>query len=303
MSEQNNPVEIKIKYLNIKKLIKIYLINKKGRLRIFGKDFVKNNKDKCEIIYEENKYYLKEFLDEIDLNYKNKNEIELILKISEDICDMSSMFYECETLKSFPESQSYCNNNLDSDNSKVSELSNELYKNNSSYEKSKIPSKNDNKNSSGLNDLNECCKGINPIIKCKIKNISYMFYGCKSLESLPDILSILDTSGVTDMSHMFHFCTSLKSIPDISGWETNNVTNMSGMFNQCSSLEYLPDISKWKTEKVEDFSFIFFGCELLKELPDISKWDTSQASNLSNLFFKCKLLLSLPLISKCNTKM
>ena len=81
-------------------------------------------------------------------------------------------------------------------------------------------------------------KGIN-----NVTNMSYMFSGCSSLLSLPDI-SKLNTNNVIDMCQMFYKCSSLSSLPDISKWNTNNVINMSFMFMECSSLLSLPDISK-----------------------------------------------------------
>ena len=50
---------------------------------------------------------------------------------------------------------------------------------------------------------------------------------------------------VNDMSYIFDGCSSLLSLPDISKWNTNNITDMSDMFYECSSLISLPDISKW----------------------------------------------------------
>jgi len=38
------------------------------------------------------------------------------------------------------------------------------------------------------------------------------------------------------MSYMFYDCSSLQSLPDISKWNTENVTDMSCMFDSCSSL-------------------------------------------------------------------
>ena len=38
-------------------------------LRIFGKDFVKQNKNKCKIVYGNKKYKLKEYFEEIGNNY------------------------------------------------------------------------------------------------------------------------------------------------------------------------------------------------------------------------------------------
>ena len=58
------------------------------------------------------------------------------------------------------------------------------------------------------------------------------------------------------MSYMFYECRSLQSLPDISKWNTEKVTNMRSMFYSCSSLQSLPDISKWNTEKVTYMSYM-----------------------------------------------
>ena len=76
----------------------------------------------------------------------------------------------------------------------------------------------------------------------KITDMSYMFDGCSSLSSLPDI-SKWNTSNVKDMSYIFYGCSSLLSLPDISKWNTSNVNNMSHMFYECSSLLSLRNIS------------------------------------------------------------
>ena len=75
-----------------------------------------------------------------------------------------------------------------------------------------------------------------------VKDISYMFSGCTTLESIE--ASNWDTTDVTDMSYMFNECESLTSLPDISKWNTINVANMSNMFSGCKSLTSLPNISK-----------------------------------------------------------
>ena len=121
----------------------------------------------------------------------------------------------------------------------------------------------------------------NNILKIKLKginhitNMSFMFYGCSSLISLPDI-SKWNTNNVTNMSYMFNQCSSLSSLPDISKWHTNNVTNMNSMFNCCSSLISLPDISEWNTNNVNNMSHMFYRCSSLLSLPDISKWNTKE---------------------------
>ena len=62
------------------------------------------------------------------------------------------------------------------------------------------------------------------------------------------------------MGFMFSGCSSLSSLPDISKWNTNYVFDMSFMFFGCSSLSSLPDISKWNTNNVEDISEMFSEC-------------------------------------------
>ena len=57
----------------------------------------------------------------------------------------------------------------------------------------------------------------------------YMFAGCSSLTSAPD----MDTAQVTNMRAMFYNCSSLTSVPDM---DTSNVTGMRYMFRGCSSL-------------------------------------------------------------------
>ena len=59
-----------------------------------------------------------------------------------------------------------------------------------------------------------------------------------------DILEIKlkGIENVTNMSYMFDGCSSLSSLPDISKWNTNNITDMSGMFNGCSKLKYSNEI-------------------------------------------------------------
>ena len=69
---------------------------KEDVIRIFGKDFVKQNKNKCKIIYNNKKFKLKEYLHEIDNNYNhNINEIKLKLTGINKIIDFSDMFHGC----------------------------------------------------------------------------------------------------------------------------------------------------------------------------------------------------------------
>ena len=109
-------------------------------------------------------------------------------------------------------------------------------------------------------------------------------------------------NNVTNMGYMFSGCSSLSSLPDISKWNTNNVTNMSYMFYNCSSLSSLPDISKWNTKTINDIYSMFCNCSSLSYLPDISKWNTSNVEDVNHMLDNCSLILLLPKISKENGK-
>lgn len=71
--------------------------------------------------------------------------------------------------------------------------------------------------------------GVELFDTSNVTNMSFMFYGCSSLESVP----LFDTSNVTHMNNMFEECSSLESVPL---FDTSNVTNISSMFRDCSSL-------------------------------------------------------------------
>ena len=56
--------------------------------------------------------------------------------------------------------------------------------------------------------------------------MSYMFYGCKSLSSLPDI-SKWNTNNINNIWSM---------INRDSKWNTNNVAIMNGMLSECPNI-------------------------------------------------------------------
>ena len=111
----------------------------------------------------------------------------------------------------------------------------------------------------------------------QVTNMSYMFHGCSSLTTVPD----MDTSQVTNMSGMFYGCSSLTSVPDM---DTSQVTNMSPMFYGCSSLTTVPDMD---TSQVTNMSSMFYGCSSLTTVPDMH---TSNASDVGRMFYGCSSL-------------
>jgi len=79
-----NIINININEINI-----IYKINKEEKIKIFGEEFVENNKDICKIKYDNKEYELKE---EFEIKNKNKSELNIVLKNINNIINMGDMF-------------------------------------------------------------------------------------------------------------------------------------------------------------------------------------------------------------------
>ena len=99
-------------------------------IRIFGEEFVNNNKRKCKIIYKTKEYELNEYFNDIDNNYNGKDEIEIILRIKDIINNVSYMFYECNTLLSFPDNYQLNSSSITDMNDESEVLLDELKKTN-----------------------------------------------------------------------------------------------------------------------------------------------------------------------------
>ena len=233
--------------------------NNKNKIRIFGKEFVENNKSKCKIEYSDGCHTLREYI-EIK-NYKG-DFIEIKLNGINDITDLSYMFADCEMLISLSDISKW---NVE----KVTDMGYMFY------------------NCESLESLPDISKWNVD----KVTNLSHMFSNCESLKNLPDIY-FWNTLNVTNMSDIFSNCKLLRSVPDISNWDISKVTNLSYMLFNCESLESLPDISNWKTSKVSNMSYMFFNCKSLKSLPDISKWPINSIKNMNGMFFGCNFPLT-----------
>ena len=77
----------------------IYKINNnENKIRIFGKTFVENNKNRCRIIYNNIVFSLQEYL-YFSEKFKKGDNLEIILLEFESIYNRKCMFYECNSLK------------------------------------------------------------------------------------------------------------------------------------------------------------------------------------------------------------
>ena len=129
-------------------------------------------------------------------------------------------------------------------------------------------------------------QGIENLNTEKVKNMMYMFYGCKKLTSLD--LSSFNTDKVTNMNGMFISCSSLTSL-DLSKFNTAEVTGMTYMFGNCSSLTSL-DLSSFNTAKVTEMYFMFNGCSGLTTIYVSDDFTIGNGCSGANMFSSCSNL-------------
>ena len=168
------------------------------KIRIFGDEFVENNKDNFKMIINENYYELDSFY-----NIKNEKEngiLEIKLKQIKGITNISHMFSECSNL----------------------------------IELKDIPKMNINNVTNMSYMFNKCrlLSSFPDISKWNTNNIndmSYMFNKCCKLSSLPDI-SKWNTNNANNISAMFQLCSSLTELPDICGKFADTIMNFIASF-------------------------------------------------------------------------
>ena len=75
-----------------------YKNDNKERLKILDNKFIKKNRNKSKIIYNNKTHELKEYFEDIDKNYNRKSIIKYKLIFIHNIIDFSYMFYHCDSL-------------------------------------------------------------------------------------------------------------------------------------------------------------------------------------------------------------
>ena len=199
--------------------------NLKGKIKILGRNFVNDNKDKLFLIINNTKSNL------VD-NFENKNnylEVILVQKSTEQnnyIENMSYMFCEC----------------------KYTSIKLKKIKTRQLLDLSNV------NNISGLFKDCTCLTEIDLKIfenMTKVKTMDSLFSDCEKLTKIYN-LKDLYTGNVITMENMFNSCTNLKSdnLKALENFETKNVENFENMFKNCNSLVEL-DISNWNMEKAK----------------------------------------------------
>ena len=97
-----------------------------------------------------------------------------------------------------------------------------------------------------------------------------------------------DTANVTDMSYMFYNCSRLTTIPQ---FDTSNVTSMQEMFSNCSNLTIVPQLD---TSKVTSMYSMFSSCSSLTTVP---QFDTSKVTSMNSMFSYCSSLEQIHMIN------
>ena len=196
-------------------------------INIFGQKFVKNNKDKCKIIIKGEEIELSSRLNIDKSQVDNNNILEVRLKGIKQITNLSDMFSWCP-----PFSADMSKWNTEN----ITDMTYMFYNCNTSLTLPDISNFN-TQNVTKMDYMygnNIHLLSLPDISKWNTQNVNSMkcmFFNCSSLTSLPNI-SNWNTKNVTDMSFMFSGCSSLSSLPDISKWDTQKLKSKSGMFQE-----------------------------------------------------------------------
>ena len=181
-------------------------------INLFGYEFVKNNKDKCLIIYNGEIFPLQPFFFLQDIEQNKILNIRLI--IFEKIYDLSYLFYKCQSLikielfKNNENNSTDCIKNLKNETSILDDKDNKYFKFYDSIEAKKTYSSSSEKNISitdNYTTINQKCNetlsslsSYNIIINSLLPNNNCIKF--KSIVYMP---------GVMNMSYMFGWCSSL----------------------------------------------------------------------------------------------
>ena len=169
---------------------------------------------------------------------------------TEQVTDMSNMFYGCSALTS-----------LDVTHFNTAKVTNMNYM---FYGCSKLTS-----------------LDVTKFNTANVTNMSYMFCRCPVLSSLD--VTKFNTANVTNMYHMFFGCSALKSL-DLTNFNTANVGDMDFMFQGCSALTTIYASEMFVTDQVEGYD-MFKYCTNLKDY-SVREIDSKYANYKTGYFSK-----------------
>ena len=206
---------------------------------------------KLKIIFNNKEYRLTEYFFDICNNFTN-DYLSFRLTGIKNITNMSYMFYKCNELTSISNiSNSYISNfndnNILNDNESKLENDDKTHKLNEINESNSYDTFKQNSDNES-NKTNIIFKSENNSLPISTipKDSNYLSNDIISEVNKDNCISSKPTLKSINMSYMFYECSSLISLPDLSKWNITKVKNMSYMFWGCNSLISLPDIFKNK---------------------------------------------------------
>ena len=221
------------------------------------------------------KFPIYEFINN-NFNEKNRdNKIKMELKIEKE--DINEDIYFLDNSHNYKDEDENTHNYL----KELNESNVELYIDDIKYKYQKY-----------FRPEKEGLYNIKLKLNIKIKDCSYMFFGCEKLTNID--LTSFNTKNVINMENMFAYCSNLKSI-DLSSFDTKNVVNMKFMFNGCNKLTNI-NLSSFETKNVINMEYMFYECENLMNI-DLSSFETNNVINMESMFYECKKLTSIDLSS------
>ena len=221
----------------------IYDVKEKGEIRIFGKNFVKNNFYNIELFVNGERHILTEYY---NFNKIGNNEIFIIE--NEYITDMSFMFAGCKNNILFESL-------IDWDLSKVQKMDYMFF----------------------WCDSVKSLKSLNNWNVSNVQSMSGLFFECKNLISLEGLKN-WNVSNVKNMSHMFSGCVLINSLDELKDWNITKVENLSCMFKYCDSISSIEPLKNWEVTNVKNVEGMFLDCESIKNFETISNWSNSRIS-------------------------
>ena len=244
----NKNKSFKFKYLTSKDKQEIYIL---------GPTFVKNNKDKCSLLIDDNINC--ELRDKYKFNKKGEHSVTLI--INEENVNFSFLF--CVWNESFEEFflESYRAYRVVNN---ISDKENIFYKENYKIENLIDVSSLENLDTSEYADL------------------SYMFCGCDKINDF-NFVKKWDVSKCKNFESMFR-CCRFNNLDFLSNWNLINAINLKHMFRYCINLNDINGIKNWNVENAENFNGMFYFCQNLIDVNALQNWNMNKAKDIRWMF-------------------
>ena len=255
-----------------------------NEVRIFGKEFVDNNKENCKIFYKDKFIELTEFL---KFDKKGENIITLIEE--KTIKNYCNMFDSCNNLVTMKSCKNWNMSNAENLNymfrncEKLADLTGV-----ENWDISNVKEMNFTfYNCNSLTDLSPL-KNWNVI---KVTTMKYLFTKCKNITTTKPLIK-WNMSKVKNLKNMFENCNNLTDLVGLKNWDLKSAETIEYMFYKCYNIETVDPLKNWNTSHIKNMLCVFAECEKIDRLTAIGDWDTSEVEYMNNMFYMCKNIYS-----------